>query len=235
MAPRGGACWMSAGWRRQSLALAALVVTLSGCMSLPYRQTAAARFTGALDVRWVAADQFLFMPNPDEPLTLLRRAAAPIRPGPMLTDGGSIPRFLWGVKGFSPWGYAPAYIVHDWVFQAHHCGVQPDGALSFEDSVAVMAESLKAVMEASPEVRNDFVFESVVNSVASPIARRLWERGTCRLPRAAPLALPRAAPPVAAGAPTPGAVGAPRTDPRPAPHTDEAGPPGELLMTIRFQ
>jgi hypothetical protein len=78
----------------------------------------------------------------------------------MYTDGGSIPRFLWGVKGYSPWSYAPAYIVHDWLFEAHHCGYTPDNRYSFEDSVAVLAEGLKAVMEQNLEVRDYFVFDS---------------------------------------------------------------------------
>jgi hypothetical protein len=45
-----------------------------------------------------------------------------------------------------------------------------------------MAEGLKAVMESSPEVRDYFVFDTVVTAVASPIAERLWDRGECRAP-----------------------------------------------------
>jgi hypothetical protein len=100
----------------------------------------------------------------------------------MYTDGGSIPRFAWGVPGYSPWGYAPAYIVHDWLFEAQHCGYAPDNEYTFSDSVDVMAEGLKALMEASPEVRNYVLFDTVVAAVASPIAKRLWEKGECKAP-----------------------------------------------------
>lgn len=123
----------------------------------------------------------------------------------MYTDGGSIPRFLWGIEGYSPWGYAPAYIIHDWLFEAKHCSYQPDNKYTFQDSVEVMAEGLKAVMEAAPEFRNYFVFDSVVGAVGSPIARRLWDKGSCEAP---PSELQGLSGKVA---------------------------PGELLMTIRFK
>jgi len=189
----------------EKLTLTLICLALSACCSPPYRNTTQAKFTGALDVRWVSSDYFLFLPNKEEPLTLLRANGTKIQPGPMFTDGGSIPRFLWGVKGYSPWGYAPAYIVHDWLFEAKHCGHKPDSTYTFDDSVNVMAEALKAVMEASPEVRNYFLFDSVVGAVASPIARRLWEEGECKAP---PLKIKSA-------------LG-----------SDD---PGELLMTIRFK
>ena len=185
--------------------LLSLVVALTGCATQPYRETLQGKFTGALDVRWVENDYFLFLPNKDEPLTFVRSNGKAIRPGRMYTDGGSIPRFLWGIEGYSPWGYAPAYIVHDWLFEAQHCGYAPDNQYTFEDSVAVMAESLKAIMEASTEVRNYFVFDSVVAAVGSPIARRLWEKGSCKPPAFDIRAVP------------------------------EKGLPGELLMTIRFK
>jgi hypothetical protein len=180
-------------------------LAFAGCASQSYRDTASAKLAGSLDIRWVNNDYFLFLPNKDEPFTLLRKDGTKIQPGPMYTDGGSIPRLLWGIEGYSPWGYAPAYIVHDWLFQAQHCGYEPDNMYTFEDSVTVMAESLKSVMEAAREFRNYFVFDSVVSAVGSPIARRLWEKGTCKAPPFEIKAIP------------------------------ETAAPGELLMTIRFK
>lgn len=182
-----------------------LVLALIGCTTQLYRETPQGTFTGALDVRWVKNDYFLFLPDKDDPFTFVRSDGTTIRPGPMYTDGGSIPRFLWGVEGYSPWGYAPAYIVHDWLFEAHHCGYAPDHQYAFADSVAVMAESLKAIMEASSEVRDYFVFDSVVAAVGSPIAKRIWEKGSCKPPA---------------------------FDIKAA---QEEALPGELLMTIRFK
>lgn len=183
----------------------AAVIALSGCASQLYRDTPAGTFSGAVDVRWISNDYFLFLPNKDDPFTFTRANQQSIRPGPMYTDGGSIPCLLWGVEGLSPWGYAPAYIVHDWLFEAHQCKYPPDNQHTFDDSVALMAEGLKTLMEAAPEMRNYFVFDSVVAAVGSSIARRLWDGGACK--------------------PPPFDMEAIR----------DRTPPGELLMTIRFR
>ena len=186
------------------LSLFAIGLVMAGCASQAYRDTTVARFTGDLDVRWVKNDYFLFLPSKEKPFALLRANGTRIQPGPMYTDGGSIPRFLWGVKGYSPWGYAPAYIIHDWLFEAQRCGYEPDNKYTFDDSVTIMAEGLKAVMENSQEVRNYFVFDSIVGAVGSPIARRLWDKGSCKAPPFEIHAIP------------------------------EKAAPGEVLMTIRY-
>ncbi|WP_223434858.1 MULTISPECIES: DUF1353 domain-containing protein [unclassified Pseudomonas] len=188
------------------LILLFLVLTLQACAPISYRETDEGRFEGALDVRWIKNDYFLFVPSKDDPFRFTRSNGEVIRPGPMYTDGGSIPRFLWGVNGYSPWGYAPAYIIHDWLFVAHECGYPGYKDYSFKNTHIVLAEGLKAVMEVSPEIRNYFVFESVVAAVSSPIAKRLWEKGICNDPVAFNL------------------LGIP-----------EQTPPGELLMTIKFK
>jgi hypothetical protein len=166
--------------RTGNLLLIAILAT--GCASQSYRNTPPGKFIGELDVRWVENDYFVFLPNKDKPFKFIRTDGSTIQPGTMYTDGGSIPRFLWGIKGYSPWGYAPAYIIHDWLFEAKHCGYEPDSKYSFKDSIDVMAEGMKAVMERNPEVRDSFVFDSVVAAVASPISERLWIRGSCQAP-----------------------------------------------------
>ena len=166
---------------RHVLILLASVV-LSSCATQTYKDTGFARYSGAVDVRWIKNDYFQFLPNSDDPFTLTRPNGKVIRPGPMYTDGGSIPRFAWGVPGYSPWGYAPAYIIHDWLFEAQHCKYARDDEYTFDDSIAVMAEGLKALMEQSPEVRNYVVFDTVVAAVGSSLAKRLWEKGECKAP-----------------------------------------------------
>jgi len=180
-------------------------IAIAGCATQLYRKTEEGKFSGALDVRWIKNDYFLFLPNKDDSFTFTRPNGQRIRPGRMYTDGGSIPRFLWGVKGYSPWGYAPAYIVHDWMFEAQHCGYEPDNKHNFKDSVDVMAESLKSVMERDSEVRNYFIFDSVVLAIDSSISKRLWEKGLCKAP---PVELQSI--------------------------IEEKTEPGELLMTIKF-
>ena len=69
--------------------------------------------------------RFVYVPSPGRPLTFHRRShdatVRTIVPEMMYTDGGSIPRQAQLFRGFSPWGFAPAYMVHDWIFVARHC------------------------------------------------------------------------------------------------------------------
>ncbi len=182
------------------------VLLACGCASRPYRETAQSKFEGELEVRWVANDYFLFLPNKDNPPRLLRpNGQKAIQPGPMYTDGGSIAQALWGVQGLSPWGYAPAYVVHDWLFEARHCGYVSDNQYSFDESVTVIAEGLKAIMEHDPRVRNYFVFDAVVGAVGSPVAKKRWDTGKCKPP------------------------------PQIARILSGQEPPGELLRTISFK
>lgn len=156
------------------------VFALSGCMSISYKETNAGKFVGDLDVRWNKNDHFIFIPNQNNPLKFIRKDGSEIKPEIMYTDGGSIPRVLWGVNGFSPWGYAPAYMIHDWLFEAQHCGHSPDKNYKFKDSVSIMAESLKTIMEEEPKVKNNFVFTSIVSAVSTSIAEKLWVKGKCK-------------------------------------------------------
>ena len=45
------------------LHLAFIAVVVAGCASKPYRETQEGKFSGALDVRWVHNDYFLFLPD----------------------------------------------------------------------------------------------------------------------------------------------------------------------------
>jgi hypothetical protein len=166
--------------RHAILIYTALII--GGCTSPTYRNTPEGVFSGAIDVRWVKNDYFLFLPNKDDPFTFTRSDGRVIQPGNMYTDGGSVPRFFWGVKGFSPWSYAPVYMIHDWLFVAQHCGYSPDNEFTFEQSSLILAEAMKTVMETDNSTRSYFVFDTVVAAVKTPIAKRLWENGTCDPP-----------------------------------------------------
>jgi enamine deaminase RidA (YjgF/YER057c/UK114 family) len=105
-------------------------------------------FTGLPTVRWNAMDDFRFIADPAAPFAYTTGRGRRIEPRLMETDGGSIPRILRGFKKLSPWGYAPAFIIHDWIFTAHQCGLEPDNDLAFSDSARILAEAMKTLMEA---------------------------------------------------------------------------------------
>ncbi|MEM7522144.1 MAG: hypothetical protein AAF307_14075 [Pseudomonadota bacterium] len=159
------------------------------------------QFEGRLFVMWVGEGsafsgdgRFVFVPNPEDPLQFTRRDAQGnqigpvIRPQMMYTDGGSIPSIFTVFKGFSPWGYAPAYMIHDWLFIANHCNSDgtptPEQAklaeIDFDTSAVIIAESITALQVSGQVDRNDVALTGISTAVAGPISRGLWSRsGAC--------------------------------------------------------
>jgi hypothetical protein len=186
------------GSRIRALSLAACL-TLSGCaLGVDYGALPAGEFTGSVVVIWLGEGgpsgdgRFLFVPDPKQPLTFARAnrnaPAAIIRPSIMYTDGGSIPRLAQAFKGFSPWGYAPAYMVHDWLFVANHC--LTDGrtgppydrlrGLSFDESAKIIGEAIKGLVAADQVKRDDTAASLITAAVGTSYAKGLWDRpGAC--------------------------------------------------------
>lgn len=100
----------------------------------------------------------------------------------MYTDGGSIPRIFWWVPGYSPWGIGPAYIIHDWLFAAHHCSAAGYEQVHLEDSARILGEAIKTLMETHAVPKDETVFFNVVEAVKSSIAEHIWDSGGCDLP-----------------------------------------------------
>jgi Protein of unknown function (DUF1353) len=156
------------------------IVWLSaGCASWHYSRTEPGTLSGKLLVQWIDADRFRFLPDAEQPLTFVRADGESIRPGQMYTDGGSIPRPLWALRSYSPWGYAPAFIVHDWLFEMHHCGLPGNEAYDVEEAAQVMSEVMKTMAEAEPAYRNTLAVYTMYEAVRSPIAVDVWNSGSC--------------------------------------------------------
>ena len=172
-------------------AILSLLLATAACGPNVYREAEAGAFKGSLFVMWVGEDRFVFVPDPDNPLTFTRpdgRDFGTIRPAMMYTDGGSIPPVARGLKGFSPWGYAPAYMIHDWLFLAHDCNAAgtPEGRetevaeMEFIESAEIMAEAIRALIEAKRVSPNDVAPATISSAVAGPVARAIWDRpGGC--------------------------------------------------------
>ncbi len=180
------------------LSVAILVTVLSGCASISFDDAQPGRFSGSLFVMWVGEGNasgdglFLFVPDPNDPLTFSRKspkAIAPtIRPGIMYTDGGSIPKLAQVFKGLSPWGYAPAYMIHDWLFTARHCLVDGENierfkdlqGVDFDQSALILGEAIQTLIADRKVQRGDLAGNAITAAVDSAIARRLWdEKGAC--------------------------------------------------------
>ena len=151
-----------------------------------YRNLNVGRFNGAPTVTWNGYDStngipaFLYEKSAFSYVTSTGRE---IVPGTMDTDGGSIPKVLHSVGDYTPWGYGPAYIIHDWIFVAHKCRKPPDDDISFEMSALLLAESLKTLMErgfvnvdghVQKFPKKEDTLYLIYQAVRSGIARKLW-------------------------------------------------------------
>lgn len=158
-----------------------VVLSLGACAQRHYDKTAIGDLKGDLIVEWRKPNQFIYRPDMDDPMRFVRNDGTEIRPARMWTDGGSIPRAFWSFKNFSPWGYGPAFIVHDWLFVMQDCRLPGYEGWTVEDAATVMSEVMKTLME-SP----DFDYGSaramyaMHNAVQTAPARAAWADQNCQ-------------------------------------------------------
>jgi len=131
------------------------------------------RFEGDPHLVWVKPDIFRHEPDASNPFRFIRANGEEIAPGVMLTDGGSIPRSLWFVKDLSPWSYAPAFLIHDWLFELHHANKD---TRSFEAVRDIMLEGVRTLMETRVCDANRLAFDLIYAGIDSVVARQVWER-----------------------------------------------------------
>jgi len=173
------------------LSIGAILAALASCTTIDFDSLESGTFSGTLIVMWVGEGsatsgdgKFVFVPDPYSRLTFQRPGGAspPIVPGMMYTDGGSVPRIVQPFKGFNPWGYAPAYMIHDWIFTAHHCLAEgrTDAAYSavrdidFHQSAIVLGEAIHTLMKKNLVSENDVAKRAIAAAVNSPIAEKIW-------------------------------------------------------------
>lgn len=140
---------------RVFLLLAALASTLTSCASRQfYDKISTGKIVGNPYMKWEEPNKFELENNVDRLFAFQRWNGEIICPHPIKTDGGSIPRTLWNRKGYSPWTYAPGYLIHDWLYEANRrkvpAGVSRDGkALYYDKEKAdwILAEVIKTQME----------------------------------------------------------------------------------------
>lgn len=136
-------------------------------------------FEGEPRLVWIKPDVFRHEPNPDCPFRFVRDTGEVIEPGLMFTDGGSIPRALWFLKNLSPWSYAPAFLIHDWLFDMHHCGRTDK---SFAEVRDILMEGVRTLMESKLCPLDRLAFDAIYAGVDSPVAHQVWDKPGCHLP-----------------------------------------------------
>jgi hypothetical protein len=158
----------------------AALLLLSGCIPVAYDDVPVGRFEGVIELRWLFENHFLYTPHPEAPFRFIRANGEVIQPGPMVTDGGSVPPFFWGEASLNPWTYAPAYLLHDWLFRGYVCGYLPADAYTFRDTALIMAEALKTQMETNPRSFNRTAYDLIAASTAGPAARFVYRNNECQ-------------------------------------------------------
>jgi len=187
---------------RTAIFLAALTLSVA-CGDVDWNNREPGDFEGRVFLMWAgpgagdAGDgNFVFIPDPDNALTFTRDARydrfQTVTPGVMYTDGGSVPRVAQAFRGLQPWGYGPAYMVHDWLFVAHHCNREGKAdaneasmaGMSFEESAHLIAEALKTLVAEGKIAEGDLKAPGIIaGAVAGPVSAAIWEAGTCPHPR----------------------------------------------------
>jgi hypothetical protein len=126
---------------RMRIVLTAIISSsLIGCATRHYESTVAGELEGDFIVEWRKPNSFVFLPSSENPLRFTRGTNNEvIQPDRMWTDGGSIPRPLWVFKNYSPWGYGPAFIVHDWLFHMQDCELPGYKKYDLETAAAIMS------------------------------------------------------------------------------------------------
>ncbi len=134
--------------------LLALLLTSCGSYDFYHKVDGHGKIIGNPTVDWVKPNQFLYYQSKNRKFAFRRCNGELIVPQSLKTDGGSIPSFLWAREGYSPWTYAPAYLIHDWLYEAHRRGlpggIARDGTPLYYDKLKsdwIMAEVIKSQME----------------------------------------------------------------------------------------
>ncbi|MES2814025.1 MAG: hypothetical protein V4720_03925 [Pseudomonadota bacterium] len=175
--------------------LAVLAVATAGCAKVNYSEVKKGTFTGEVAVVWLKGTEgpgdgtFVYVPTKGNPLTFTRPdGKTEIEPTMIYTDGGSVPSLARAFRGLTPWNYAPAYIVHDWLFRAKQCwasGKKRDDYkvaenMDFPTSATIIAESIKALHDSGRVRPSDTSGALITAAVSSPISERLWNKtDTC--------------------------------------------------------
>ena len=166
-------------------AIAAAALAAAGYVyarhTIVYETTKVGTLKGKLQVEWIDQDTFLFVPDPVNPLVYMRGNKEVVQPGMMRTDFGSVPVAMRALKSYSPWGYAPAFLIHDWLFVMKHCKLPGYEKLDLDVSATIMAEILKTMMESKRFGEpNTLVHYSMYQAVRTSTARDYWDKGTCQ-------------------------------------------------------
>lgn len=161
------------------------VFILGGCPATSHYKsikTGRLKEGGKFTVEWKKPNKFLYVPDKEHPITFTRSDKSEIvLIESFYTDGGSIPRAFWALKNYSPWGYAPAFIIHDWLFRMQNCQKPGWEKYSIKDAALIMSEVMKTMME-SPDFNygDETTVYLMYLAVQTEPAQTAWKNRECK-------------------------------------------------------
>jgi hypothetical protein len=180
----------------------ALALLVNGCSTVGsdwnqwtlWDRTEVGEIQGKILLEWVDTDRFIYQPDPENPLTFIRKKNGEvidiITPDKAFyTDGGSIPKGAQFLEDLSPWRFGPAYIIHDWLLELNHCDLPGAEKYNHRIAATIMAEVIKTQLLAeNPNPTPDELAynQLVLFNVYQPVKQYsgpLWEKaeGRCDL------------------------------------------------------
>lgn len=213
--------WIVSFFVGVGLAIAGVMYHFNLFPSLEIRAAKAGKLEGKLIVQWLEPDKFLFVPDSAAPLKFTRASGEVVQPMRLVTDGGSVPRPMWVSRSYSPWGFAPAFILHDWLFEMKRCKIAGNPAADYKVAALIMAEVIKTMAAAGVAQVDDLTLVSMHAAVTSTYAKDYWDNGRCEsgVVAAAPAPMARSAP-----APAPGSAPSSAPSSAPAPSAGASAP-----------
>lgn len=177
--------------KRTKIVLSLLLIgVMSGC-STPtkfYNELPVGKIQGQINLQWRddPVKSFVYIPNPDNLFSYTTSDGEVITPGPLYTDGGSIPRIVSIDKHFVPWKHGPAYIIHDWLFELHDCGHNKDNKYDHVKAADIMAEVMKTqfVSKGQEPTFRERIAIWEIYGFTKKFSKRLWEsdEAVCEIP-----------------------------------------------------
>lgn len=170
--------------------LVSLVIFFIGCTSPSkfYEELPVGKLEGQLNLQWRdhPVKAFVYIPSADAPFRYTTSTGDVITPGSLYTDGGSIPRIVTIDKHFVPWRFGPAYLIHDWIFELQHCGLNEDNKYNSDNAALIMAEVIKTQYVSSgtePSVRELIAIWEIYGFTKS-FSGMLWDsdNAECEVP-----------------------------------------------------
>lgn len=140
----------------------------------------------SIRLRWLEPVIYDLIPKKGAPFSFTRANGQVIEPRRMFTDGGSIPRFMHWDAMLDPWRFAPAYFLHDWIFELHYCAVAngTEEKYTFQDANDILMEGINTMNNTGLSTARTTAMFAIDLAVSSFIAKRLWDQKArvCTIP-----------------------------------------------------